>query len=549
MKGDFARITFGPQLHFSQVLHQQGRVLLEADWNEQGAIQLHLLRSLIVDLVGTCWAAGDGFRITQQDPNNRPLPLKQWRLSRGHFYVDGILCENDTECALAMQPYRPTPDDAIDGGSAFETPPDPFILYLDVWERHLSALEAPVLLDHALGGIDTATRAQTVWQVRMLGIDAAIDMGERAISALRLRDDLPPFAQALLQPDFDLSERIRALFDRLVDDAQDEDSRREACDDFRILLTLRNAFAYPRLKAGLGPINAEADACIIAPDARYRGCENQLYRVEIHAGGPASDGDNIGATFKWSRENGSTIFPILAAPASAGAVTGGTTYVIGLGHLGRDVRLGVAVGDWVELSDDAIALAQRAHPLLEITAIDIANNTVSVRVPAALTHVPALDMNQHPLLRRWDQRVDVGADGTIAVREGGDGVELEDGVTIAFEPGGLYAAGDYWVIPARVAGNGSLDWPMDGDGPLAVMAKGLHHYAVLGGLDGNGGFEECCCRVTSLCDRRTARPVEAQPRPTPAAPRPPLTPRGSVADTAAATTIKAPHPKRKPPIA
>ncbi len=549
MKGDFARITFDPQLHFSQVLHQQGRVLLEADWNEQGAIQLHLLRSLIVDLVGTCWAAGDGFRITQQDSNNRPLPLKQWRMSRGHFYVDGILCANETECALAMQPYRPTPDDAIDGNSAFETPPDPFILYLDVWERHLSALEAPVILDHALGGIDTATRAQTVWQVRVLGIDAAIEMGERAIGALRLRDDLPPFAQALLQPDFDVSERIRALFDRLADDTQDEDSRREACDDFRILLTLRNAFAYPRLKARLGPIDAEADACIIAPDARYRGCENQLYRVEIHTGGPASDGDTIGATFKWSRENGSTIFPILAAPVSAGTVAGGTAYVIGLGHTGRDARLGLAVGDWVELSDDAIALAQRAHPLLEVTGIDIANNTVSVRVPAASTHVPALDMNQHPLLRRWDQRVDVGADGTLAVREDGDGVELEDGVTIAFEPGGLYATGDYWVIPARVAGNGSLDWPMDGDEPRAVMAKGLHHYAVLGGLDGNGGFEECCCRVTSLCDRRAARTVEAQPRPTPAAPRPPLTPRGGMTDTAAATIIKTQHPKRKPPIA
>ena len=44
MKGDFARVTFDPSRHYSQVFQQQGRVLLEADWNEQAHIQLHLLR-------------------------------------------------------------------------------------------------------------------------------------------------------------------------------------------------------------------------------------------------------------------------------------------------------------------------------------------------------------------------------------------------------------------------------------------------------------------------------------------------------------------------
>ena len=544
MKGDFARMMFDSQRHFSQVLHQQGRVLLEADWNEQGAIQLHLLRSLIVDLVGACWAAGDGFRLSLQDANNRPLPLKDWRLSAGHFYVDGILCENDTDCALAMQSYRPTPDDGSDGNSAFETPTDPFVLYLDVWERHLSAVEAPGILDSALGGIDTATRAQVVWQVRMLGIEAAIAMGEQAIAALRLRDDLPPFAQALLDPDFDLRQKIEDLFDRLV--GEDRDDRAEACADFRILLTLRNRFAYPQLRAGLGQIDTDSDACIIAPDARYRGCENQLYRVEIHTGGTASSDGNAGATFKWSRENGSVIFPIVAAPASAGAVAGGTAYVIGLGHLGRDVRLGLAVGDRIELSDDAIALAQRAYPLLEVAAIDTANRTITVHVPTALGHVPRVDMNRHPLLRRWDQRTDVGVDGTLAVLEGDAGIELEDGVTIAFEPGGLYATGDYWVIPARVADNGSLDWPMDGDQPRAVMAKGQHHYAMLGGIDDNGGFEECCCRVTPLCERRAPERIEPLPQPGPFA-----SPRRRLESRAAAgtATVKATPHKRKSPAA
>ena len=109
MKGDFARVSFDPSLHYSQVLQQQGRVLLEADWNEQGQIQLQLLRTLVRDLVGPCWAAGSGFAITASttnaDGSSKPLPLTDWQLAPGHFYVDGILCVNEAACTLAQQPH------------------------------------------------------------------------------------------------------------------------------------------------------------------------------------------------------------------------------------------------------------------------------------------------------------------------------------------------------------------------------------------------------------------------------------------------------------
>ena len=35
MKGDFSRETFDRARHYSAVLLQQGRVQLDADWNEQ----------------------------------------------------------------------------------------------------------------------------------------------------------------------------------------------------------------------------------------------------------------------------------------------------------------------------------------------------------------------------------------------------------------------------------------------------------------------------------------------------------------------------------
>src|SRR6185312_14665601 len=134
MKGDFARVTFDPTRHYSQVFQQQGRVLLEADWNEQGRIQLHLLRT------------------------------------------------------LAVQPYRPTPDYGVGTTTnGFENPPASYALYLDAWERHLSAVESPAIGDVALNGVDTCSRAQVVWQLRMLGQAQAAQQLDGITAALNVR--------------------------------------------------------------------------------------------------------------------------------------------------------------------------------------------------------------------------------------------------------------------------------------------------------------------------------------------------------------------------
>ena len=52
MQGDFSRNTFDPTKHFSRVLMQQGRVQLDADWNELNAIVFHYLRTLARDVFG-----------------------------------------------------------------------------------------------------------------------------------------------------------------------------------------------------------------------------------------------------------------------------------------------------------------------------------------------------------------------------------------------------------------------------------------------------------------------------------------------------------------
>ncbi|HEX7240557.1 MAG TPA: DUF6519 domain-containing protein, partial [Longimicrobiaceae bacterium] len=65
MKGDFSRITFDPRKHYSGVRMQQGRVQLDADWNEQADILEHRRATETRDLVGGSGApeGSPGFRI------------------------------------------------------------------------------------------------------------------------------------------------------------------------------------------------------------------------------------------------------------------------------------------------------------------------------------------------------------------------------------------------------------------------------------------------------------------------------------------------------
>ena len=125
MKGDFTRDTFNPLKHFSRVLQQQGRVQLDADWNEQNAILLHYLRALAADLIGPFGGTEQAFGIfnavidlkSNQTPKPGELGLTEQEIQRlsdtnvlakdhtvpdgdfligiGRYYVDGLMCENE----------------------------------------------------------------------------------------------------------------------------------------------------------------------------------------------------------------------------------------------------------------------------------------------------------------------------------------------------------------------------------------------------------------------------------------------------------------------
>ena len=163
MKGDFTRQTFRGRNHYRGVLQQQGRVQLDADWNEQVLLQAHLDRLVAADTIGASGAPehASGMAIVGADgkPPAQPVPAEGLYISPGRYYVQGILCENEDLVLLGAQPDLPGVDlQGIDGS---------YTAFLDVWHEFITAAEQPTLREVALGGPDTATRTRTVWQVKL----------------------------------------------------------------------------------------------------------------------------------------------------------------------------------------------------------------------------------------------------------------------------------------------------------------------------------------------------------------------------------------------
>lgn len=96
MKGDFTRSTFRREKHYSCVRMQQGRVQLDADWNEQADITRYRAERETADVVGCCGvpAVVGGFKV------DVVLGIDDLIVSPGRIYVDGIMCELESPSAV-----------------------------------------------------------------------------------------------------------------------------------------------------------------------------------------------------------------------------------------------------------------------------------------------------------------------------------------------------------------------------------------------------------------------------------------------------------------
>ena len=405
MRGDFSRIRRSKGTGYTAVLEQQGRVALDADANEQRWIDARLRRTETIDVIGEFGGpVGDeGFAITTSG--------SQILIGPGRYYVDGLLAENATQVSYDSQPV-PVPSSDPGAAALLAMLPGQQTLlavYLQVWQRLVTALDDPCLREPALGQADTTLREQAVW--RVVARPVAVDFGSQP----------GPFCPALY-------------------------GNQPAASTGTLTVTTSDTSG----DCGCGPVAA----------AGYQGVENQLYRVEIHAGS-----DPGPATFTWSRENGSVVSAVTGISAAAG----GSGSVINVSSLGPDANLGFGVGQWVELTDDTYLYGDPPNApgtLYQVTAID--KDALTLTVSAT---VSGIDPGRDARVRRWDQSGPLASATGLPVSPG-TAIELENGISVTFGSG-TYQAGDYWTFPARTA-TGTVEWPPCGsDGNAAQPPTSL----------------------------------------------------------------------------
>lgn len=439
MHGDFSRWTFDPGAGYRSVLLQQGRVLLDADWNEQGQITARHDEVRTFDVVGPAGgpASGAAFAITAADGTpiadvggGAGTAWADLRLSPGRFYVDGILVEvagvgePPTGAELADQPFLRQSGSLP--GLAEPTADGRYAVVLSVWDRQVTADEAPELLESALGGPDTTTRAQTVWQAHLELVDPT-DSCSTLVGADWL-DRTPP-----------------------------------------------------TMTASLAEAPPSADPCEISTSAGYRRLENQLYRVQVVSVDPATGA----AQYVWSRENGSVVAGLLqiAAPSVPGVDA-----ELHLDREGRDEELSFREGDLVEVTSRDRAL--HGLPALLGTAGAPEGLVLPVTWMGATGADPGVadvaNLGQAPIVRRWEG-------GPRAANASAD--DLEDGIRVAFGAG-EFRVGDHWLIPARTvrlvygvsALGGTIEWPTTAAGdPIPQQPLGPHpHVTTLAVVERSG---------------------------------------------------------------
>ncbi|HMI58615.1 MAG TPA: DUF6519 domain-containing protein, partial [Gemmatimonadaceae bacterium] len=177
MHGDFSTRFGTGDVNLAGVLHQQGRVSLDADGNAATSIATDWQDTEARDLIGSGVAAipaevPDSFKVEAAvlDVAGKTVTIT---LDPGRAWVDGIL--------VRLESAPPPASPIIKRYATYLEPPvhDPAAttattlgsmdaVVLEVWRESLSAFQRPeLLIEPALGGPDTTERLHTSFDLRL----------------------------------------------------------------------------------------------------------------------------------------------------------------------------------------------------------------------------------------------------------------------------------------------------------------------------------------------------------------------------------------------
>jgi hypothetical protein len=410
MGSDRARTSYDETRNYTALVAQQGRVTLEADWNEAEAIEAAGDRAVTLDVVGKVGTPDGGYAVTASG-----LTSGDWDLSvePGTLYLGGDRLHLGSVVDLANQPdWRDVATDALwvapaPAAASPPTAPANELVYLLAIEQQVSAVEDPALADVALGGPDTMQRLRVLqrfvrWSTQTSTCNAAWREVQDAWAGIGLAVD-------------------------------------PATAKLRSNATLQVGFVTDPVPPS---------ACQPVAAGGYLGAENQLIRVQI----ASVDADGT-PTIVWGFDNAAFLYELAPVPPGSSG-----NLVLTLTRAPVDSYHHPVVGQSVELLRDAASLtpddpdlsaadghyiAAPGGPIFTVTQrYDSSSGalTVAGSLPAGYEHASQL------YLRVWQGSCPAPA-GT-AVQLTGAGAEI--GVTVTLRsPSGKFHPGDFWCFALR----------------------------------------------------------------------------------------------------
>jgi hypothetical protein len=460
---DLSRHLFQPEKHYASARMQQGRPILDSDFNEAEILDDEGQRVVMVDVVGPHGSSTPGFTIGEVSTD-----IYDFEILAGSYFLGGMRHEiadvdGDPQRFREQTDWLQAPRPGV--APTLPMAPRHDLVYLVGWEQTVSAVEDLELVEHALGGRDTTVRVRHMHRVLVREATA---------------------------------EDCSAAFDGLV-------------------AALRNSEAHTfdprsnelrsgaRLTVGLATIESSDDLCSEPGVTGYVGGENQAIRVQMIATN----------RFLWAYDNASPLFRVTASRV------GGTATIVFVTPP-QEQALFALKEQIVELLPWGAVLPNGEHvadhPISDSVGgglyarVLTSYNPVTKTLTATVTNTTLFDA-----MLTWFDDHDVDGDQRIfflRVWNGDDMPMMGHGYstagTVALPGTGLEVTitspaivGDYWILAARPATPEQvIPWDlMDGAAPHGprrfYCPLGMLHWS----LDGDD------LQVTADSCRRPFRPL------------------------------------------
>lgn len=429
---DITRHRAAPQFHYTGARMQQGRTLLDSDWNEDALHASEDRRLTVVDLIGAQGSSNNGFAVrdvvvipgTSATAGVAVESTFDFQLQPGSMFVGGMRLVLESVESFRRQSdwLRHDLESSPEPPTLAELLPNPLpannkaavlfaepqyrydLVFLLAWEQPVTAVEDAELRERALGGPDSSARIRQMRQVHVER-DVGTDVASEALEILLAGGNVTFDAQT-----------------------------GEAVSNARLTVT-------PLAPGGESPCGTQL------PDG-YVGHEEAAIRVELR--GPNS--------FTWGFGDAAPLYRV-----KVGADGRRITFLNkprDAWHQPRAEQI-VEIVPWgAKLPNDEKVADLQGELFRVLTGYEPATGELVLAEPVSTEWMDWIvahradrsrkdgDDGDYFYLRLWDRGADTSSPLTLEL--GPTPVELgKTGLQVSLE--GLGESGDYWVIAARRA--------------------------------------------------------------------------------------------------